>query len=56
MAERNYEIMDYNEWLNKPNKLIEIDRCSLTGLHSQAINVLLHKVQLKVFEMKKDKN
>lgn len=56
MAERNYEITDYNEWLNKPNKLIEIDRCALTGLHSQAINVMLHKVQLKVFEMKKDKN
>lgn len=48
MAERNYELTDYREWLNKPNILADLCKEELTKLQCEAINVMAHKVQVEI--------
>lgn len=48
MVERNYELIDYKEWLNKPNILVGSNKQELSKLQSEAMNIMLHKVQLGI--------
>lgn len=49
MAERNYELIDYKEWLNKPNILVDINKQSLSKLQAEAMNIMLHNVQVEIY-------
>lgn len=48
MAERNYELIDYKEWLNKPNILVDVNRQTLSKLQAEAVNIMLHNVQIEI--------
>jgi hypothetical protein len=54
MTERNYELVDYKEWLNKPNILVDSNKQTLSKLQSEAMNIMLHNVQVEIYR-KRDK-
>ena len=50
MVERNYELIDYKEWLNKPNILVNANKQTLSKLQSEAMNIMLHNVQIEIYK------
>lgn len=49
MIERGIGIREFGSILNKPNQLIEINRCKLTDLQSSSIDLFLHEYQTSIF-------